>query len=237
MSYDIASGANSQLTRSSGTFGLISMAWVKYLEFVNVQEAWFYVFGFGSDVGSGTGGGAFTGSSVTDLVGFCQNNNNGIISSGSDSSWVFICIVQVVGVGLTVYWRHEGEKTLSSVSVSDSGVSGGGNYALCTSFFNANHKRLSSYKEWTNANDLTVAQIFAESIQSAPIKTTNNLNWLSCAVGSTVGTDQSAASQNWTVSGTTITLNADEPVMSLPGSSSQDLVVCTPPAMAMGFNF
>lgn len=128
--------------------------------------------------------------------------------------WVFVCWAIDPGVGVTFYWRAEGEVALHSRVVLDSSNTGG-NYSICGSFNGGNVLQyLSAYKEWSSPSSLTPAQILAESRQKAPIVTSGLTNYLSCDVGSAVGTDQSGIGGNtdWTVNGT-ITTDALEPAM------------------------
>src|ERR1700744_5263651 len=203
MSYDIATSASSLLTRNSGTLGRISMGWVRFLEYTQGSYAWFYVGGNADDWAAAMGG--YLSTPTGDVIILSQNNVTSSISSGSNTSWLFVCIVETSGVGITAYYRREGATSLSSASVAntsnlDPGVIWLGDNAGRA----ANHWRLSAYKEWQNTNSLTLTQILAESTQRAPIVTTGLTNYLPCDSGHTVGTDQSAAAQNWTVTGTTI---------------------------------
>lgn len=239
MSYDLPVGGNSVLLRNSGTVGRIFMAWVKYLEYVNIADCWAYLSGFGDDYGSGNGGGT-AGGTQQQIIAFSQNNANGIIATGSDVSWVFICVVETDSTGLTVYHRHEGDASLNTFTVSDTVDLGAGAFQIGLQLSGGvqNHKRITAYKEWTDTGDLTPAQILTESTQNPPAVTANNINWLECDAGHTVGHDQSAAAQDWAVSGTTITINADEPNMAI---GSPPVPVPVPvlelPIMVTGCNF
>jgi len=214
VSYEVASGATSSLTRTTGTLGVTSCFWVKNLEFVHGGDPTLYVVGNGEDWVHAVGNGSF-GGVITSTYGVVQNNTISAINTGSNTSWTFVCMIGISGVGATFYYRHEGDPVLQSFTVADSGVSNVNNFLLLGSGAPANNKRVTAYKEWQNMTDLTVAQIFAESTQKAPIYTTNLTNYLSMDVGSTIGHDQSAAAQNWTVSGTTVTTASDEPNMAV----------------------
>ncbi len=215
MSYETTSGGNTELNRNSGTLGVTSCFWVRYFEFVDGGDPALYAVGNGDDWSYSIGD--IAGSGIPVITDTCVNTQGGnlqIVSTGSDSTWIFVCTVAVNGVGVTAYWRHEGENFLHTSNVSDTNISTVNQFFLVgTGGGSTNHKRFTAYKEWSTSAALTPDQIFAESQQNAPIVTTGLTNYLQCDAGHTIGHDQSAAAQNWTVTGTTLTISTDEPNM------------------------
>ena len=204
-----------QLSRSAAPAPQISMGWFIQTNYAGTNHT---LRSTNSSSGSNTGWG--TDNTVgTTVVGSSENSGGalaGPFATGSDPSWIFVCQVNVQGVGVTWYWRHQGETTLHSSSISDTGVNDVSNDIA---LLNGNSggggtpgMYMSAYKEWQNSTDLTSAQILAESFQKAPIVTTNLSSYMSCDVGSIVGTDQSGNGNNWTPSGT-ITTDTREPNM------------------------
>lgn len=225
MSYDNAS-PSALLTRSTGV-GHIYMCWTKIVAYPG-SGFWTTFFGVanGDDVFVGSNDGSIPLTSVA----FSAPSGDQLIESGASTSWFFNCIIadDTVGFDYQVFWRAEGQATLNNTNLGSSSAGGMAALYLMNNppTSNNNHNRISAYKEWTNYNSLgtgatLLANILAESQQNAPIITAGNCNYLSCAVGSTIGQDTSAAGNDWVVV-PTITTNADEPIMTI-GSPSDAL--------------
>lgn len=211
MSYKNASATAILNGRRNGVdAGYLMMGWVRQTDFTAS-----FITSINCDP-YGTNGASYRTDTGGDQTSFGNSESTfSPILTGSTVAWVFCCWAINPGVGVTFYWRLEGQASLQSRVVTDSGNTGG-NYSICGDFNGSNVLQyLSAYKEWSNFNSLTSAQILAESKQKVPIVTTGLTNYLSCDNGSTVGTDQSGVggNTNWTVVGT-ITTDALEPNMS-----------------------
>lgn len=214
MSYD--NGTTGILDRNSNC-GLIYMGWFKQVSYATLCAQWFSN-GNADNLSVRVGNPAST---QLQLEYSGINNGNSPFLTGSDGSWVFWCVVVTSGAGAVLYYRHEKVSTLSSVSIADVNQVGPGALSLINDGgFNA-HVRMAVYKEWSNTNSLTLAQILAESTQKAPKVALGLVNYLPCDVGHTIGADQSTHGNDWTITTAGITINADEPIMTL---SVQDAV-------------
>lgn len=212
MSYNNAGGAVNQLARSSNCGDLI-MFWCKITSYGGGDFVFNYD-GFQDSVP------IWTNTTNTVLSGAVFGGHSGSTSilTGSNTHWVFVCIVAVNGVGPTFYWRLEGASTLSTASLADAQVVGVSDMLLMSANGSSGFAdRVTAYKEWATSTALTPAQILAESSQNAPIVATGLVNYLPCDAGHTIGVDQSGGGNNWSVTGT-ITTNADEPNMALPAA-------------------
>jgi hypothetical protein len=217
MSYD-AAGTNGALTRGGQTTGAIQMGWFKVLTYGSFAVQ-MYTNGNGPDwaffVGNGTTG------TTDQIMAWEQSNISSVVESGSNTNWIFLCYVVNTGVNFDVYFRHEGDTSLTHLSLVDTGTDLGNQLQ----FFNENgtttntHQRMTAFKEWIHASDLTTTQIMAESTQNAPIVTTNVFAYLQCDAGHTIGVNQLGSGNNFTTTGT-ITTNADEPNMSVAGGTT-----------------
>lgn len=155
------------------------------------------------------------------------------VETGSNTTWAWLCLIpdDTVAFNYQCFWRLAGTSSITS------GTLGSKSAGSLVKFYLMNNPptshnvqcRISAYKEWTNYNSLgtgstLLANLLAESQSNAPVITAGNCNYLSCAVGSTIGQDTSPSAHNWTVSGT-ITTNADEPNMSIaPGGAAINAV-------------
>lgn len=226
VSYDNAS-PSAILTRSAG-LGHTLMFWTKVLSYPNTFWTTFF--------GSANGDDCFIGSDdsvlpATDL-GFITSSGTQIVASGSSTAWNFVCLIadDTVAFNYQVFWRAEHATSISSGNLGFASASGFANFFLMNNPPTSNniHCRMSAYKEWTNYNSLgtgstLLTNILAESAQNTPLITAGNCNYLSCALGSTVGQDTSPSAHNWGLSGGSITTNADEPIMSLGANPANAL--------------
>lgn len=221
MSYDNSS-TSALLTRTVG-LGHITMFWGRTLSYpasfwaLLYAPANFDTLQIGSDPGN---------PNPATTLNIEAGGTAQLVATGSNTSWVFVCAVadDTVAFNYQVFWRFEGETTLHSGTLGSKSAGGFVELWLMNNPPASNniHCRVTAYKEWTAFNNLgtgatLTANVLAESAQNAPVITAGNCNYLSCAVGSTIGQDTSPSGNNWTVSGT-ITTNADEPNMNIaPG--------------------
>ncbi len=215
MSYDNAS-TTAILSRTAG-LGHIIMFWAKVVTYPGTT-LWTLLYGEATfnELVIGADGTNIT----TTQVGFTTDGppDTQIVATGSNTAWLFFCVVadDTVGINYQCYWRAEGETALHFGTLGTASAGGFTQLFLMNNPPTSHnvHCRITAYKEWTAYNALSPGQIFAESTQNAPIVTTGLANYLQCDAGHTIGVDQSAAANNWTVSGT-ITTNADEPSMGI----------------------
>lgn len=140
---------------------------------------------------------------------------SGTLVTGTNTAWIFYAVtIDTTAQNATISLRAELATSLTTITApAGTFLNPVGEFRLMGAGFPF-HQRMSAYKEWTG--NITPTQFLAESGQKAPIVTSGLANYLSCDVGSTVGQDQSGNAADWTVIGT-VTTNADEPVMTLPG--------------------
>jgi hypothetical protein len=125
----------------------------------------------------------------------------------SFTGWLFVALV-VSGGTFTAYAGIEG----GSPSVHATGSMGVVDNAYIHNPFAGPPTAAAKYaamKTWTAA--LSAGEIAAEFGSKAPVRTSNIHSYLSGDNGSTVGTDQSGAGNNWTQVGTGFTTDTDLP--------------------------
>lgn len=124
--------------------------------------------------------------------------------------WVFLAL-SLSGTNLALYSCKEGAVALTTRAALTTWPAAITQASLLFDTFIAakNGAKFTSVKVWSAPR--SAAQLLAESHSRAPVDATNIYSYLGCAVGSTIGQDQSGNGNNWTITGAGLSLSPSEP--------------------------